>query len=123
MFVAVCKKHDQFLHGQPSVFSEGNSHQIDLSECYCPTYINGTEGFKGEFCNGTWVVQIAPDSYKRIASAPMTSDEKYLLTALRMYGDMLSECVVDKALTDEERKGFEGDSSEVERLIKLYDRD
>lgn len=46
---------------------------------------------------------------------------KYILAGLRMYGDMLAECIADPTLTPEEREGFEKDSTEVERLIKAYE--
>ena len=45
-------------------------------------------------------------------------DAKFILAGLRMYGDMLAECIADPALTDEEVEGFEADSKYVEGLVE-----
>jgi hypothetical protein len=44
--------------------------------------------------------------------------QRYILSALRMYGDSLGECINDPALTKEEKSTFEKDSEEVELLVK-----
>jgi protein involved in ribonucleotide reduction len=52
-------------------------------------------------------------------------EKKYILAGLRMYGDMLAETLQDPALykleEEENRKGFEKDSEEVERLIRQFE--
>lgn len=50
---------------------------------------------------------------------PQSDEDRHILSALRSYGDMLGECLTDKALTTEERAAFEKDSAQVELLITM----
>lgn len=51
-------------------------------------------------------------------------DAKYILAGLRMYGDMLAECISDPAMrksgNEVNLEGFIADQEEVERLIIEY---
>jgi hypothetical protein len=53
-FQTYCKTHDRFLKGQPFVFSEGNLHQIDLSDMMCED--DKIDGYDTS-CNQTWVIE------------------------------------------------------------------